>query len=375
MNGAERASASTRRIPFNDLSVQWRQIAPAMREDVESIFAKSAFCLGPFVEAFETEVAQYLGVRHAIAVNSGTSALHVAVLAAGLGPGDEIIVPAHTFIATVWGILYAGATPVLCDVEPDTGNIDLAASERLMTPAVKAIIPVHLYGQPADMAGVMNFAMRHRITVIEDTAQSIGAMYQGRHLGTIGAIGCYSFYPGKNLGAAGEAGLVVTSDDKLAARMRALRNHGQSERYVHQEVGYNYRMDGLQGAVLRRKLPHLAAWTTARKALAERYSQRLNGLPVKLPAVRHGDHVWHLYVVRAADRDRLRTHLAERGIETGLHYPVPLHKQPCLSDLPSAQSNFPIAENWADQCLSLPLYTGMTLDDVDYVSDAVRASY
>jgi dTDP-4-amino-4,6-dideoxygalactose transaminase len=375
MEGVERVRASTRRIPFNDLSVQWRQIAAAVRDDMESIFAKSAFCLGPFVEAFETEIAQYLGIRHAIAVNSGTSALHIAVLAAGLGPGDEIIVPAHTFIATVWGILYAGAMPVLCDVEPDTGNIDLVAAERLVTPAVRAIIPVHLYGQPADMAGVMNFAGRHGITVIEDAAQSIGAMYQGRHLGTIGNLGCYSFYPGKNLGAAGEAGLVITNDDKLAAGMRALRNHGQSERYVHQEVGFNYRMDGLQGAVLRRKLPHLAAWTTARKTLADRYSQRLKGLPLKLPTVRHGDHVWHLYVVRTADRDRLRTRLTERGIETGLHYPVPLHKQPCLSDLPSARSSFPVAENWADECLSLPLYTGMTLDDVDYVSDAVCASF
>lgn len=375
MKGLERADASMRRIPFNDLAVQWRQIAPAVREDMELIFTDSAFCLGPFVEAFEAEIAEYLGIRHAIAVNSGTSALHIAVLAAGLGPGDEIIVPAHTFIATVWGILYAGATPVLCDVEPDTGNIDLVAAERLMTSAVKAIIPVHLYGQPADMAGAMNFAARHGITVIEDTAQSIGAMYQGRHLGTIGNIGCYSFYPGKNLGAAGEAGLVVTRDDELAAGMRALRNHGQSERYVHQAVGFNYRMDGLQGAVLRRKLPHLAAWTAARKTLADRYSQRLMGLPLKLPAVRHGDHVWHLYVVRAADRDRLRTRLTERGIETGLHYPVPLHKQPCLMDLPSARSSFPVAENWAEQCLSLPLYTGMTLDDVDYVSDAVRASF
>jgi dTDP-4-amino-4,6-dideoxygalactose transaminase len=373
--GVERANASTRRIPFNDLSVQWQQIAAAVREDVESIFTKSAFCLGPFVEAFEAEVAQYLDIRHAIGVNSGTSALHLAVLAAKLGPGDQIIVPAHTFIATVWGVIYAGATPVLCDVEPDTGNVDLAAAERLMTRAVKAIIPVHLYGQPADMAGLMDFAARHRITVIEDAAQSIGALYHGRHLGTIGAIGCYSFYPGKNLGAAGEAGLVVTNDDELAVRMRALRNHGQSQRYVHQEIGFNYRMDGLQGAVLRRKLPHLAAWTAARKTLAEHYSRRLDGLPLKLPVVRHGDHVWHLYVVRAADRDRLRIHLAERGIETGLHYPVPLHKQPCLSDLPSAQSSFPIAENWADQCLSLPLYTGMTLDDVDYVSDAMRACY
>jgi dTDP-4-amino-4,6-dideoxygalactose transaminase len=295
------------------------------------------------------------------------------VLAAGLGPGDEIIVPAHTFIATVWGVLYAGATPVLCDVEPETGNVDLAAAERCMSPAAKAIIPVHLYGQPADMGAVAKFAAKHNLTVIEDTAQSIGAMWQGRYLGTIGAVGCYSFYPGKNLGAAGEAGLVVTDDDDLAARLRALRNHGQSERYIHEMVGYNYRMDGVQGAVLRRKLALLDSWTAARKALAQRYTERLADLPLVLPAVKHGDHVWHLYVIRTPERDRLKARLAERGIETGLHYPVPLNRQPCLSHLPSAQCSFAVADEWASRCLSLPLYTGMTLDDVDHVADAVRA--
>jgi dTDP-4-amino-4,6-dideoxygalactose transaminase len=362
-----------RHIPFNDLSVQWRQIAAAVRDDIESIFDRSAFCLGPFVEAFESEISRYLGVKHAIGVNSGTSALHLAVVAAGLGPGDEIIVPAHTFIATVWGLLYTGATPVLCDVEPDTGNIDLAAAECCLSPAVKAIIPVHLYGQPANMSDVQAFAERHNLTVIEDTAQSIGAMWQGKRLGTIGTIGCYSFYPGKNLGAAGEAGLIVTNDDDLGARLRVLRNHGQSERYIHHTVGYNYRMDGLQGAVLQRKLPLLAQWTADRKELADRYTKRLASLPLTLPVVRHGDHVWHLYVVRSAERDRLRARLAEHGIETGLHYPVPLNKQPCLQHLPTAQLSFPSAEQWAAHCLSLPLFTGMTLHDVDYIADAVRA--
>jgi dTDP-4-amino-4,6-dideoxygalactose transaminase len=373
MSRQELASALARKIPFNDLSIQWRQIAAAVREDFEAMFEQSAFCLGPFVDRFETEIAQYIGVRHAIGVNSGSSALHLAVLAAGLGPGDEVIVPAHTFIATLWGVLYAGATPVFCDVEGKTGTIDVAAAERSITSSTKAIIPVHLYGQSADMAGVTALAERHGLTVIEDAAQSIGAAWQGKRLGSIGRMGCFSFYPGKNLGAAGEAGLVVTNDDPLAARIRSLRNHGQSERYIHEVVGYNYRMDGLQGAVLRRKLPLLASWTAARRELAARYSERLSGAPVELPSVYYGEHVWHLYVIRTADRDLLRTRLAERGIETGLHYPVPLHKQPCFSELPTARLSFPSAEEWASQCLSLPLYTGMTLDDIDYVADAVRA--
>lgn len=373
MSEQKLANLPARRLPFNDLSIQWRQIAADVRGDFEATFDQSAFCLGPFVETFETEIAEYLGVRHAIGVNSGTSALHLAVLAANLGPEDEVIVPAHSFIATLWGVLYAGATPVFCDVEPETGTLDLAAAERCITPAVKAVIPVHLYGQSADMAAVTAFAERHGLTVIEDAAQSIGATWQGRHLGTIGRMGCFSFYPGKNLGAAGEAGLLVTNDDNLAGRIRSLRNHGQSERYIHQVVGYNYRMDGLQGAVLRRKLPLLESWTASRRELAMRYSERLAGTPLTLPTVRHGEHVWHLYVVRTPDRDRLKADLASRGIETGLHYPVPLHKQPCLSHLPTAHLSFPAAEQWAAQCLSLPLFTGMTTDDVDYVADALRA--
>lgn len=373
MSEQKLANMPARKIPFNDLSVQWRQIAASVRDDFEATFEQSAFCLGPFVETFEAEIAQHLGVRHAVGLNSGTSALHLAVLAAGLGPGDEVIVPAHSFIATLWGILYAGATPVFCDVEPETGTLDVTAAERYITPAVKAIIPVHLYGQSADMGPITTLAERHGLTVIEDAAQSIGATWQGRHLGTIGRMGCYSFYPGKNLGAAGEAGLLVTNDDDLAASIRSLRNHGQSERYIHQVVGYNYRMDGLQGAVLRRKLPLLTSWTASRRELAARYGERLAGTTLTLPSVRHGEHVWHLYVVRTPDRDRLKADLAKRGIETGLHYPVPLHKQPCLSHLPTAQLSFPSAEQWAAQCLSLPLFTGMTVDDVDYVADAVRA--
>lgn len=374
MNSRQSTSVA-RRVPFNDLSVQWRQIAPAVREDMERIFEKSSFCLGPYADAFEQEVAKFLGVKYAIGVNSGTSALHLAALAAGVGPGDEVIVPAHTFIATLWGVIYAGASPVLCDVERDTGNIDMTAAERCLSPRVKAIIPVHLYGQPSDMTAVTAFAERHGIQVIEDAAQSIGALWQGRAVGSIGRLGCYSFYPGKNLGAAGEAGLVVTNDDRLASNLRELRNHGQSERYVHNMIGYNYRLDGLQAAVLSRKLPLLSDWTNARRELAAHYTANLKGLPLEIPPIRHGDHVWHLYVVRTPERDKLKAHLGEHGIETGLHYPVPLNKQPCLANMNGAKGSFPVAEHWAANCLSLPLYSGMTVEDADSVISAIRSFY
>ena len=384
MNATRPPIGGKRRIPFNDLTVQWRQIAPSLREDIEQIFEKSAFCQGPFVEEFETEVAQYLSAKHAIAVNSGTSALHLATVALGIGAGDEVIAPAHTFIATLWGVIYAGATPVLCDVEKDTGNIDVAHAERRITERTKAVVPVHLYGQPGRYGGC-SVAGDASWTdcVIEDAAQAIGARWQGKALGTIGVIGCYSFYPGKNLGAAGEAGLLVTDDDTLADRIRALRNHGQSERYIHQMIGFNHRMDGLQGAVLRRKLSLLDDWTTCAQGTCScaLYAERLAGLPLQVPAVCHGDHVWHLYVVRTPVARQapglFDSFGAAQGIDTGLHYPVPLNKQPCLAGMPGIGGSFPMAGSFLLRrgALSLPLYTGMTLDDVDYVSAAVRTFY
>src|SRR5215472_9287104 len=224
-------------IPFTDLSIQWRQIEEKALPDIHRLFHSGAFSLGPFVAQFEQAAADYLGIAHAVGVNSGTSALHLALIAAGIGPGDKVLVPSHTFVATAWGVLYVGAAPVLCDVEEESANIDLADAEKRLDPAVKAIIPVHLYGQPADMAGVMAFAARHRLTVIEDAAQAIGARFDGRCVGTFGLCGCYSFYPAKNLGAAGEAGLVVTAEEAIARRLLALRHHAQSERYVHTELG------------------------------------------------------------------------------------------------------------------------------------------
>lgn len=360
------------RVPFNDLGIQWRAIREEARRDIDLVLETSAFCLGPQVEAFEREIASWLGVRHAIGVNSGTSALHLSALAAGIGPGDEVLVPAHTFIATAWGLLYAGAKPVLCDVEEDTGTIDVADAARRITSRTKAIIAVHLYGQPADLDRLTALADQHGLTLVEDAAQSIGARWKGVHAGTIGRHGCISFYPGKNLGAAGEAGLVITNDDADADRMRALRNHGQSERYVHDEIGYNYRMEGLQAAVLRHKLRRLEAWTQERKAQAAVYAEGLAGLPLALPRIVHGDHVWHLYVVRTPRRDDLRRHLQARQIETGLHYPVPLHHQPCLAGILPRDAAFPGAERWARECLSLPLFVGMTAAQQQHVIAAVR---
>ena len=359
-------------IPFNDITFQWREIADDCYRDFGRVFERSTYSHGPEVEAFERDFATYLGTEHAVGVNSGTSALHLATVAANIGAGDEVLVPAHTFIATVWGLIYSGAVPVLCDVDAATGTIDVADAERRVTPKTRAIIPVHLYGQPADMAAVAKIADRHGLTVIEDNAQSVGAHWNGRALGALGHLGCFSFYPGKNLGAAGEGGLVATADAALAARLRLLRNHGQAERYVHSEVGFNYRMDGLQGVVLRHKLRRLDAWTQRRRELATRYSEGLANAPLALPQIVHQDHVWHLYVVRTQQRDALREHLRKVGIETGLHYPIPLHRQPCLASLDVDRSSFPQADRWANEGLSLPLFYGMTEAQVDRVVGAVR---
>ncbi len=363
------------KIPFNNLALQWDEVSAAAQADIQALFVNSAFSGGRYVETFERDIAAWLGTPHAIACSSGTAALHLAMVAAGIGPGDEVLVPAHTFIATIWGVLYVGATPVLCDVEDATGNIDAADAARRVTGRTRAIIPVHLYGQPADLGAVQALAQAHGLKVIEDNAQAIGARYDGVSLGCHGLMGCFSFYPGKNLGAAGEGGLVTTADDALAERLRRLRNHGQSERYIHAEVGFNYRMDGIQGIVLRHKLPRLADWTARRKQLAAAYAEGLAGLPLRLPETRHQDHVWHLHVVRAPERDALRAALTAAGIETGLHYPVPNHRQPCLAGLASDPRGYPVSEAWAEQGLSLPLFAGMTDAQLDQAIAAIRAFF
>lgn len=360
------------RVPFNNLGIQWQEIESGVREDFQALFERSAFSAGPFVKAFEDEIAAYLGVKHAIGVNSGTSALHLATHALDIGPGDEVLVPSHTFIATLWGVLYVGATPILCDVDDATGTIDVADARRRVTPRTKAIVPVHLYGQPADMGGVLQLAAEFNLKVIEDNAQAIGARWNNSALGTIGDIGCFSFYPGKNLGAAGEGGLVTTNDADLAARLRSLANHGQRERYLHTDIGFNYRMDGLQGVILSHKLKRLDAWTAERRHLAERLLAGLAGLPLELPVTRFGDHVWHLFVVRTPRREELRQHLARANIETGLHYPIPCHRQPCLQHLQMDRDSYPRSDRWARELLSLPLFYGMKDAQADRVIGSIH---
>jgi dTDP-4-amino-4,6-dideoxygalactose transaminase len=376
MNLRSPATAQSRdKVPFNDLALQWRQIAAKALPDLKALFEASAFCLGPWVDRFETDVAAYIGTPHAIGVNSGTSALHLAMIVAGVGPGDKVLVPANTFVATAWAVLYVGAEPVFCDVDPASWTIDPADAERRVSAGVKAIIPVHLYGQPADMNAIVAFAQRHSLVVVEDVAQAIGAGYGGRGLGTIGRLGCFSFYPGKNLGAAGEAGLVITSDETMARRIRALRHHAQSERYIHGELGFNHRMDGIQGLILGHKLPLLDGWTNERRRIAKRYQDALAGLPLELPRIVNGDHVWHLFVVHTPKRDRLRAHLAELNIDTGLHYPVPLHRQPCFAKLEIDRDSFPNTDRNGRECLSLPIFAGMTDKQVDVVVEGIRAFF
>jgi dTDP-4-amino-4,6-dideoxygalactose transaminase len=359
-------------VPMLDLQVSYARIRLELLRAMQEVADGGTYVLGPKVAEFESAFAAYVGARHCVGVNSGTSALHLALIGAGVGPGDEVITVPMTFIATSWAISYVGATPVFVDVDAETYTMDVAEVERRITPRTKAILPVHLYGQMADLEPLLDLSRRYGIPLIEDAAQAHGAEYCGRRAGTFGLAGCFSFYPGKNLGALGEGGAVVTDDDQVAARLRALRDHGQSRRYHHDELGFNYRMDALQGAVLGVKLKHLEIWTEARSFLADGYRYRLQGLPLQLPEVGPGRrHVWHLFVVLHPERDRLRLELDERGVQTGLHYPIPLHLQKAYRQLGYAEGAFPVAERIGRECLTLPLYPGMTVRQHDAVVDAL----
>lgn len=360
-------------VPFLDLKAQMQSLRDEVLEALAAVTDTSAYILGPHVERFEQAFADYVGASHCVAVNSGTSALHLALLGAGVGPGDEVITVPMTFIATCWSISYVGATPRFVDIDPDTCTMDVAQVRAAITPRTKAILPVHLYGQPADLGPLLEIAREHGIPLIEDAAQAHGAAWEGQAAGSLGLCGCFSFYPGKNLGACGEGGAVTTSDAAIAARMRALRDHAQSQRYHHAEVGYNYRMDGFQGAVLSIKLRHLESWIEARRQAARRYHQLLADLPLKLPVEAPGRrHVWHLYVVRHPERDRLRAALERDGIQTGLHYPIPVHLQQAYASLGYERGAFPVAESVADECLSLPIFPEITEAQQQAVADALR---
>jgi dTDP-4-amino-4,6-dideoxygalactose transaminase len=360
-------------VPFLDLGAQLGTIEADIKQAIDRVIAAKSFVLGPAVEQFEEHFAAYCDIRHAIGVSSGTAALHLALLACGVGPGDEVITTAHTFIATCWAITYAGARPVLVDVDPETLTIDPQRIPAAVTARTRAIIPVHLYGQPADMDPIMALARQHHLAVVEDACQAHGARYKGRRVGSIGDIACFSFYPGKNLGAFGEAGAVVTNDAALAAAVRTRRNHGQTHRYRHDVLGFNYRMDGIQATVLTVKLRHLDHWNSRRREHAHAYDALLAACPgLQLTRQRDdSESVYHLYVVRSDRRDALRAYLAEQGIDTGLHYPVPIHRQPAYAELGYAPGDFPIAEEACAALLSLPMYAELAPRHVAYVAQTV----
>jgi len=361
---------SSIRIPFLDLHAQYETIKDELWAAMRSVVESNAFILGPAVETFERDFAGYCGAAHCVAAGSGTAALHLALLAHGIGPGDEVIVQANTFVATVEAMLYVGATPVLVDVRPPTYAVDPAAIEAAVTPRTKAIVPVHLFGQPCDMDAVEAVAERHGLLIVEDASQAHGATYRGRVIGSRHTA-CFSFYPGKNLGAYGEGGCVVTNDPAIAARMRRLRNHGSDERYVHAELGYNYRLDGIQGAVLGVKLRHLPQWNRGRRAVAAAYDARLPERVLRPSVPSDVEHVYHIYPIFVDNRDEMRRRLAEGGIETNVHYPVPVHLQPGYQSLGYRRGQFPHAEYVASHELSLPIFPEMTTAMVDEVVSAI----
>jgi dTDP-4-amino-4,6-dideoxygalactose transaminase len=355
------------------LKAQMAAIRPELDAAIAHVLDTGHFILGEEVSTFENEFAAYCGVAECVGMDTGISALELALRAAGMGPGDEVITVAHTFIATVSAISFTGATPVLVEVDPHTYLMDPASVEAAITPRTKAIVPVHLYGQTVDMDPLLEVAHRHHLFVLEDACQSHGARYKGRRAGSLGHAAAFSFYPGKNLGAVGDAGAVTTDDPDLAARMRMLRNYGQKVKYHHDLLAYNRRLDSLQAAVLRVKLPHLDEWNAGRRRVAARYAERLAGLPIVLPvAAPHNEPVWHLYVVRATDRDGLQRQLAAAGIDTGLHYPVPIHHQKACPEF--AALRFPVSEAIAAECLSLPMFGEMTDTQIDAVAEALRAA-
>jgi dTDP-4-amino-4,6-dideoxygalactose transaminase len=359
-------------VPLTDLKAQFEGLRDEVLQALGEVAESTAYVLGPRVEAFERDFAAYVGSKHCIAVNSGTSALHLALIGAGVGPGDEVITVPMTFVATTWAISYVGAKPVFADVDPVTYTMDVDRVEALITRRTKAILPVHLYGQPADMEPLLELGRRYGIPVIEDAAQAHGASYHGEGAGSMGLCGCFSFYPGKNLGGYGEGGAVVTDDERIAARLKALRDHAQSRRYHHEEIGFNYRMDGFQGAVLGIKLKRLEDWTASRRQLAARYREHLSRLPLQLPTEAPGrSSAWHLFVVLHPERNRIRTALEARGIMTGLHYPVPVHLQEAYKSLRHREGDFPMSERVARECFSLPLFPEMTERQQDRVIETL----
>lgn len=358
-------------IPILDLKAQYQPIAAELEEAVVAVLRSGNYVLGGTVADFEQDFAAFCGTREAVAVSTGTAALHLALEAAGIGPGDEVITTPLTFVATVAAILYAGATPVLVDVDPETLTLDPKRLESAITPRTRAVLPVHLHGRLADMEAICAIARRHGLLVIEDAAQAHGAERDGRRAGAFGDIGCFSFYPGKNLGACGEGGAIVTSRPDLAEAVRCLRDWGQAGKYNHIRRGYNFRLDAVQAAVLAVKLRHLPAWTVGRRAVADAYHLRLAGLDVGLPSPAGLDHVHHVFALRVSHREAMAEALRAEGVATGIHYPRPVHLQPAYADLGYGPGDFPVAEQVARETLSLPIYPELTATQIDHIGAAV----
>jgi dTDP-4-amino-4,6-dideoxygalactose transaminase len=363
----------TMEIPFLDLKAQYREISRDIQEAIGAVIENADFILGKELSLFEEEFATYCEVKYAVGVDSGISALELALRAAGIGRGDEVITVSHTFIATVSAISFTGAKPIFVDIDPLTYTMDVQQLTSAVTTNTRAILPVHLYGQSADMDPILEVAKRYGLMVIEDACQAHGARYKGRRVGSIGDVGCFSFYPGKNLGAFGDGGMLVTNDVGLADRVRMLRNYGQREKYHHEFLAYNRRLDTLQAAVLRVKLRQLDRWNSARQGCATRYTKLLGLIEdVGLPLVGNDrDHVYHLYVIQHADRDGLQVRLKEHGIVTGLHYPIPVHLQPCYADVSNEHRPLSVSEALASRLLSLPIFPQLTEQQAEFVCDVI----
>ena len=349
-------------VPFIDLPQQFRSLKPEIDRALEPIFETTGFILGPAVAEFEEAFAKYLNAGHCVTLNSGTAALHLALLALGIGPGDEVITVANSFIATAEAISFAGATPRFVDADPVAYNLDPTKLEGAITAKTRAIIPVHLFGQPADMDAILAVARKRNIKVIEDACQAHGALYRGARVGTLGDVACFSFYPGKNLGAAGDGGAVVTNDATVAEQVRLLRDHGSRRKYEHDIIGHNFRLDAVQAAILNVKLPYLDGWNAARRKHAQFYSSRLLKIPaVVVPTIsRHCESVFHLYVVQVPNREQVQQALRDAGVQTGIHYPRPIHLQQAYKDLGHRPGDFPVSEALSERILSLPMYAELT---------------
>ncbi len=363
-------------VPFLDLKAQYLPIKDEIQSALNAVLDKTAFAGGPFVAQFEKEFAAFCGTEQAVGVGNGTDALWMALLALGVGPGDEVITVPDTFIATCEAISYCGATPVFVDVDEKSYNMDPALLEAAVTPKTKGVIPVHLFGQMADMDPIMEIAKKHKLFVVEDASQAHGSLYKGKMAGSIGDAGCFSFYPGKNLGAYGEAGAVVTNNAALADKMRILRDHGSSKKYYHQVVGWNARMDGFQGAVLSVKLKYLAQWNEGRRKNAALYNKLFAGTdgiitPTEMDYARH---VFHVYALRVKNRDALITALGEKGIGTNVHYPVPIHLQNAYASMGFKEGTYPVAEICASEFISLPMFAELNEEQIHYVANSVIES-